>query len=291
MLRYLVQNIVLVVIFSFAVGCSASSPTGDSDASLRLDAAVSNDSRLAAADAAAPDSQSNAILCPEKIYPSIYQAVDSDTFEALRGVTLIKGSLRIVGTEKVTNLSALSCLRSIRDELEIKRNDDLKNLQGLEGLVEIGSSISIADNTSLEDMDGLANLASAGKITPTFRFDVDRNPRLRTINIGKLTVISGGLGIDSNHALVDLGGLRALTSVSRQLWITGNSSLTSLLGTEQLTKVGSGAAPNIGVPVIDLKISGNKSLPQCTATSLLDRLTMNGFKGGSDVSGNLGTCL
>ncbi len=268
-----------------AVGCS--SPSSGS-----VDSAVSNDaSSVAAADAAGTSDAALApASCPDKTYSKSYSATPDDTFEALRGVTNIDGDLRIERTTKVVDLSALSCLKTIRYTLIVSKNEALTSLRGLESLADVGSDVDIADNPSLDNMDGLANLATVGKNSLTFRFDIRDNAKLRSISLGRVTAIPGGVGINGNASISDLGGLRTLTSIARSLWITGNGSLKSLKGTEALTAVATKPAPNIGVPIIDLKISANSHLPQCDAKALLDRLTTNGFKGASEVSGNLGTC-
>jgi hypothetical protein len=127
---------------------------------------------------------------------------DGATLEALRGCSVIDGSLTIFGTS-LSDLAPLSQLRIVTRALRI--SSFAGTLDGLQGLESVGNLA--LDDTSVATLLPLQSLQQ----------------------IGGGTAAGGALELNQNRGLFDLSGLGSLQVVNR-VSITGNPSLVTLAG-------------------------------------------------------------
>jgi hypothetical protein len=127
---------------------------------------------------------------------------DAGTLEALRGCSVIDGSLTIFGTN-LSDLGPLSQLRFVTRALRIASYAG--TLDGLEGLESVGN-LTI-ENTSIPTLLPLQSLQQ----------------------IGGGTASGGALELNQNGGLSDLAGLGSLQVVT-SISISGNPSLVTLAG-------------------------------------------------------------
>jgi hypothetical protein len=131
------------------------------------------------------------------------------------GCTEIEGDILIYGSD-ITNLSGLNVLTATGGDFEIgiyedPGNPNLTSLAGLESLTSIGGGLLIYSNEALASLAGLDNLTS--------------------ISNGYW----GHLDIHGNPVLTSLTALGGLTTMYGAIYITENSSLTSLSGLDNIT--------------------------------------------------------
>ena len=150
----------------------------------------------------------------------------------------VQDDLIILDNASLSNLSALSNLKTIGGSLTIGRNDSLTNLSGFENLTRIGADLRVFSNHGLSNFDGLDGLTSigSGRDFQGFRF-------------GEVLVVA-------NDGLENFIGLESLTSIGK-LRIFANSNLSSLQGFESLATVER-----------EFIVTDNPELPVCEAISL-----------------------
>lgn len=129
------------------------------------------------------------------------------------------------------------------------------------------------------------------EVTNTESVSVPALRTIRRLNLGigaasihapLLTTIEADLGVMST-ALTTLRGLPMLERIGQRLIITNNPSFTEL-ALDRLTSVGTAVSP----AVESLRITGNRTLRQCEAMALLERLRGSGFDAVANVAGNGG---
>ncbi|MFC5045284.1 cadherin repeat domain-containing protein [Aquimarina hainanensis] len=156
-----------------------------------------------------------------------------DAFAANKYNT-IAGNLHIGYTEegdKITDIAALSSLKTITGNLQVVKNDALKTLEGLQNVTTVKVCV-VYDNAMLEDISALANLNSIESIR------VSSNPLLTNVNcFSKITSLRGFIEIGSNSALIDLQGLHNITTTGRSVQVFGNPQLKNLKGLEGLKEI------------------------------------------------------
>lgn len=121
---------------------------------------------------------------------------------------IINGNLIINYTYDVEDLSKLENLEKINGGIFIKYNDNLKSLKGLENIMEL-DFLEIENNQELTSLSGLTNLSN----------------------------VSGGVSIVKNSVLENLNYFNSLTHIGTQLFLSNNTSLTTLNGLENLEKI------------------------------------------------------
>ncbi len=211
--------------------------------------------------------------------------------EKLRYIT---GNLYIGFTENLSDLSALSNIKTVGRELYVWRNDalttlfgfqsvesvrdlliwvndGLENLSGLSSLKEVTGMVSIAGNWGMTDLSGMPNLK---KIEQDAAF-YDNILLTSMEGMENLTRVGGDLIIRRNAELKNLNGLENLAFVGGQINIgyirddvlnTGNPVLENLDGLSGLKRVGG-----------TINIFQNANLPDCELCRLADNIT-NGHR-------------
>jgi len=214
------------------------------------------------------------------IYLQTQQEVDE--FGAKNIVNYTEGSI-IIGAKSynddepmntsITNLNALSSLKSVSGKLAIYKTVNLTNLNGLNNFEEakgeddnfdkytpLNISIDIDGNTGLTDISALNNLKKATTIfignNPNLLslFSINPNQIYRMViqNNDSLTDLNGlqnintllSVSINSNENLINLNGLNNLTNIGGQniddifyINIIGNPKLENLDGLSNLTNI------------------------------------------------------
>lgn len=162
-----------------------------------------------------------------------YNAVEPITdISALSGLKTISLTLQILHTTELTSLAGLSGVVSADLGLNVSYNKKLTTLDGLGGLREVGSII-LKSNTLLEDITALSGIHTASG-----QLEVEYNE--------KLTSLEGLHGIKHlaalriyNTSLVTLEGLDSLESIGNDhITISLNDELISFDGLNRLRSVG-----------------------------------------------------
>ena len=143
----------------------------------------------------------------------------------------------------------------------------LTRLSGLSNITTVGEDLVIVDNNALPDLNVLSSVAGR---------------------------IDGDLIVWGNDALINIDGLRGVTSVGGSLGIgcywsasfrirecPGNASLTNLDGLANVASVGG-----------EVAIAGNRALPTCAAEAFVALLRARGWAGVAYIADNddTGTC-
>jgi len=185
--------------------------------------------------------------------------------------TEIEGDVEIYG-EDITNLTGLNVLNSIGGDLNIGgtrggTNSSLTSLSGLENLNSIGGSLVITSNNSLVNLNGLDNLTSIlGDLAiGSSYYGSGGNPSLISLTgLENLDSIGGCLRVQNNGELINLTGLNNVSFIGGYITIHQNLLLSSLEGLESLNSIEGG----IQIGGFDFN-SGNPSL---TSLAGLDNL-------------------
>jgi len=242
----------------------------------------------------------DALLCAGQIYiRSQYELAQ------IAACTEIDGSLQVEGQDWLTVLE-LPVLESVWEDLLIVDNDNLTGIE-LPNLTVVERSLFIQDNDKLAHIDGLDSLVNTGNLTeylyvsfaiegndslesvelPSLSraraiLEISQNPSLSRISMPELWAVEGNLRIEDNPLLTTLS-MPSLTTAGptsaypHEYWnvyITGNSSLTSLEGLSALSSLGG-----------DLIIKSNPSLT--SLSGLADPLSLYGYMEITDNDGLL----
>lgn len=196
-------------------------------------------------------SNSNSQSCLENGI-SFFSQSDVDQFTVdFSDCDTIVGDVFIFGST-ITNLEALSNIKSIGGNFTITYTEQLINTSDLVSLDEIRGAIIISDNEGLEDITEIANLSFHGT-----SIDIQNNQNLKSINgfnsyqdINDIKIINN-ISLDSvqgfngvktilfdvrfnlNHNLQIIDGFNGLDSC-RTLFLQNNNSLKNISGFESV---------------------------------------------------------
>jgi len=162
------------------------------------------------------------------------------------GCTEVEGDVTINGDD-IANLNGLDILTAIGGDLVIgdtlnppTANPLLTNLDGLESLTTLGGDLNIISNQALVSLTGLENLEQIEGsliIGDAWFFSAWGNPSLASLSgLDNLTSIGGSLKILKNSSLTSIIGLNNLAYIEEDI-IIENENLTSLSGLENITSV------------------------------------------------------
>jgi hypothetical protein len=172
--------------------------------------------------------------------------------DALQNLTHIGGSIVVTYNPHLTNIHALSKIKTLGSSLFLEENHALKNL-GLDALTSIGKDLFILGN-AITDLKGIKNLSQIGE-----DFHLQGNPFLKsTKDLTSLTSVGGYVKIDFLNSLIDVDCLLNLNSINGNLEITRNSILPNIDGMINVTSVEG-----------DIKIESNSSLVSLNGLSNL----------------------
>ncbi|MEW6751673.1 MAG: hypothetical protein AB1505_11965 [Candidatus Latescibacterota bacterium] len=177
----------------------------------------------------------------------IVEGDDVASLEGLENLTEVDGVLAMCRCPALRSLPGLQGLRRVGLGLCIQDNAALSTLEGLEALEEVGLDVTVQGNPALTDLQGLRGLRRTGG-----PLTVEENPRLTQMaGLGAVTSL-GGLRIQDNPLLMDIEALGGLDTLG------GN-----------------------------LLVLDNPLLPTAQARSLEERLRRWGYRGATQISGNL----
>lgn len=187
----------------------------------------------------------------------------------------VKGDLRVTQTT-LTDLGALSNLRSVSGTLEISHNPQLEDLTGLEQLTHV-EALEIRGNAELDQIEALANLSSARFIT------IAHNPSLGSLRGLERLERADAVKVERNGIFhtTGLSGLREVGSVV----VSDNAKLISLAGLKGLTHAGSvevrkngmlagyfGLLPELTKVDQQLVLEANRGLSKKEVSEVLERV-------------------
>ena len=186
---------------------------------------------------------------------------DVTNLEGLNSLETIGIDLIIQDCPNLTDITALSNLTSIGEDLFMQRNHALTSLAGLENLVTVGEYLSIQRHDSLTTLAALSNLTDLGQrngllengigisfnsaltdlqglggVEAIDSIALEGNSAMTSLNGLAFTTL-GYLSLKDNDALMDLSALSSLTSIDGDVILDGNTSLTSLVGLENVTRI------------------------------------------------------
>ena len=161
----------------------------------------------------------------------------------------------IVSGNNIINLNGLSNLKYIRRDFYIENNPALNNLSGLSALIEV-NDFRIVNNSLLINLNGLSSLKSVSyfvirdnarlinmsglnNLDVVTRFIIQNNVSLNSLHGLDNYTTSNWLSIGSQPLLINMNGLENLKSVTGQLEIYNNRTLTNLDGLNILNQIGS----------------------------------------------------
>lgn len=156
----------------------------------------------------------------------------------LAGKGEIDGSLTI-SSPTFTNLDALSCLRFVQGDFTLEGNENLADLTGLGYFGYVGGDVHIGGNDNLTHISEIGLYTVTGVVHIGGPAEGDANPRLETLDgLDNLDRV-GGLVIEGNPVLREVGPLSRLTSYGGvcDLTIRHNSSLTVLFSAPELRSI------------------------------------------------------
>ena len=211
----------------------------------------------------------------------------------LENLEEISESLIFHNSDSLLTLEGLSNLKSTGSL--VINNLNIHNFAGLENLETIKHNLSIYDNQSLTSLKGLDNVRQIGFLTKTGFLNnilISKNPKLQNLdaleNLNPQTaLIKGNLRIIENPSLIDLRGLKHISSVENLVEIKENSSLINLFGLDNLLKVNRliingnsnllslSGLRNLRIINYGLEISNNDKLHDLESFNELRNLGMN----------------
>ncbi len=161
---------------------------------------------------------------------NLYSQAEVDNFPTWFKCTKVDGSFVISGND-ITDLSALSFIKSVGGTLNVNYNDILTNLDGLENITSVGSLV-VANCPNLPNLDGLENINPVGFII------VNNNPKLANLDaLANINSVGGVLKVESNDMLANLDGLANINSVGGYLAVVNNPKLPNLDGLANINSV------------------------------------------------------
>ncbi|WP_175418959.1 receptor L domain-containing protein [Aureibaculum algae] len=165
--------------------------------------------------------------------------IEVDDFGKKEYLNII-GSLWITPEDlsDIQNLSALKSLTCISGDLVIKFSN-LIDLSGFNNLTKIEGGLYMNSNPSLASLTGLSKLETVGTVAGRDMLQIDDNNSLVNIDgLKSLTTITGILWIANNSSIANIRGVNNLSTINRHLWILNNPKLTSLEGLEKIEFLG-----------------------------------------------------
>lgn len=226
-------------------------------------------------------------------------ATDCTDVEVISGLTLtrtdvsgipkhcftVSGNLVISRTD-LTNLDLLKDLVDVNGELRIEDNAKLTSL-GLTG-VGVDGEIVIDSNPVLANLDGLEYTKTLDALT------IRSNAKLTNLGgLRALTTVSGPFELSDNQALARLAGLEHLTQVTGHFQITANDALTNLQGLGRVNSLGDLTIENnlalssvSGLAPSNLTIGGSLRISQNPALQSLTGMDPKSVTRDVDINGN-----
>lgn len=199
---------------------------------------------------------------------------DTDTtpitnLNALSQIKTLKGDLQITNNDELTNLEGLNNLK-VAYGLHIISNAALINLAGLDSLYYVSGELVVSNNASLLSLSGLNNLT---QIDSDGSIEIIDNASLLSLSgLNNLTWLDDDCGIEiiNNASLVSLSGLNSLTRLDEDgyIKIINNASLVSLSGLDSLVSVGEDGYIRIAHNPSLISLAGLGSLEEIDEGSL-----------------------
>ena len=151
-----------------------------------------------------------------------------NNLDGLSNVRSVSGSMFVVNTGFLEDLSGLEHLDTLGGSLWVQDNRRLRNTDALDGLIYNGPGTS--PWTSISRNDSLESVVFPQGITQVGRLEIVHNPKLIQLPSGLSSVDTITDRLQINHCgIIDLNGLSGL-SYLESVYVHDNPNLTSLDG-------------------------------------------------------------
>lgn len=146
----------------------------------------------------------------------------------------------------ITDISALSTLKKVGGEIHVLNNPLLKSLNGLQNITKVGGRILIMNNAALGNLKGIPSIDSNDN--NIIKYQILSNKSLQTLSGLENLTYCQTMMIGDSQALIDLNGLNNCNSID-ELQILSNPILNNLTGLK-----------NLKTSKSSIEISGNQSI-------------------------------
>jgi hypothetical protein len=183
--------------------------------------------------------------------------------------TQINGNLALTytipGPPIPSNFGDLGSLTSITGDLTLNIPTFINiNPSGLQNITSVGGKLTVAPFGNITNLDFLSGLTSVGSL------DLGNESITQIQGLSDITgALNGGITINGCSSLTSLVGLQNITSLGGQLNITSNAQLTSLEGLEGLTSVNN----NISGGIYSIWLFNNANLTSLNGLQNITTLT------------------
>jgi hypothetical protein len=211
----------------------------------------------------------------ESVGEGIHVTDNPNLYRFGASIKVLPGSLLLQNNPKLSALEGLEQLRIVGGDLTLEQLDELETLH-LEALTSVGGNFSFIGNEMMWHFFYMDHLLFIGG-----ELRLLDNPRLAFL-FSNLAAVGGGVWIERNDVLRQLGGLGWLSRLS-SLHVLDNPRLLSLSGLRRLSSVDDLAVSRnpqliaLELPeltsVSSLLITDNTALPTCLATALTGQLS------------------
>ncbi|WP_299548674.1 T9SS type B sorting domain-containing protein [Seonamhaeicola sp.] len=218
-----------------------------------------------------------------KLISNDFAILNNDALPQINGFNQleeIKRSFTIKDNDLLESVNGFGRLSEVIFEMELN-GVNLSGIPDFNALVTIGGGLNV-NHTALTGITGFNNVNVIGDVNPALGYlFISDNKDLTAINgFDNLQKLEGEFRVDSNNALLSLGGFSDLVQVGA-LNIFLNASLPDLNGLGSLNIVG-------GLNTNGIYINGNPALMDCSA---ICNLLQNGdILGRVDIADNPSKC-
>lgn len=153
-----------------------------------------------------------------------------ESLEGLNQLDTVSGSFKVVYCPKITNMKGVENLKYVGVDFRAMNNESMINLEGMDNLNYVGLKFKISSNDNMTSLNGIGSLKTVGALeigeSDSFgndnlqsiealsglqevihRFEISRNPKLKSLNGLENLIKSGLVIITKNDLLTDFCSL------------------------------------------------------------------------------------
>ncbi len=208
---------------------------------------------------------------------------DITNISALSKIKTVTGNIIIRRNPNLTSLIGLDNITSFNGDLRIEKCDALTTISALVPITQ-ARYLNIRDNAELTNLNGLHNLTQiTGSGSGSGYLYIFNNAKLANVNaLRKLKTIGNYIQIEQNPLLQNLDGLSDVTAINGNIVIRNNAVLDNITGLKNI------AASSISGSGSGLTMQDNPNLAVCNLPNFCTYLSGSGNR---TISGNKTTCI